>query len=130
MLYALQRRGQVELCLLSNYSCWYELVDAQLKLQRFFPPHRTILSYRIGVRKPETQAFQAACDALGLPPVQCLFVDDRASNCAAAQELGMRTAVCRTAADLRNALFAAGLLPATAALSAAPTRGSDLTAVL
>lgn len=34
------------------------------------------MSYKIGARKPETAAFNAAAAALSLPPASCAFVDD------------------------------------------------------
>ena len=34
------------------------------------------MSYKIGARKPETAAFNAAAAALSLRPASCAFVDD------------------------------------------------------
>jgi putative hydrolase of the HAD superfamily len=46
-------------------------------------------SARLGVAKPEPGIYLAAAVAAGLPPERCLFVDDSATNVAAARTLGM-----------------------------------------
>jgi putative hydrolase of the HAD superfamily len=48
-----------------------------------------VLSGEVGMRKPEEEIFLHAADTLGLPPAQCVFVDDLAANIAAAQACGM-----------------------------------------
>ena len=45
------------------------------------------------VPKPERAAFEAVLTALGAAAADCLFIDDRADNCATARALGMRTVV-------------------------------------
>ena len=46
-------------------------------------------SARIGAAKPEPAIYLAAAVAAGVPPERCLFVDDSATNVAAARALGM-----------------------------------------
>ena len=48
-----------------------------------------VLSGEVGMRKPEQEIFLHAADTLGLPPAQCVFVDDLEANIAAAQACGM-----------------------------------------
>lgn len=49
-----------------------------------------LLSYEVGVKKPDPRIFQAACDELGLPPREVLMVgDDREADTGAAH-LGCR----------------------------------------
>ena len=48
-----------------------------------------VLSGEVGMRKPEQEIFLHAAQTLGLPPQECVFVDDMAPNVAAAQALGM-----------------------------------------
>lgn len=43
----------------------------------------------LGVRKPAPEPYLAAADALGVPPAECLFVDDMPVNCRGAEEVGM-----------------------------------------
>ena len=46
----------------------------------------------VGLRKPEREIYELTLERLGdgLRASDCVFVDDREDNCAAAQELGMR----------------------------------------
>lgn len=48
-----------------------------------------VSSARLGVAKPEPAIYLAAAVAAGVPPERCLFVDDSATNVAAARTLGM-----------------------------------------
>ncbi|MFF8268306.1 HAD family hydrolase [Streptomyces sp. NPDC016562] len=64
------------------------------------------LSCRIGSAKPEAAAYQWCLGALGLPPQDVLFVDDRADNVRAARELGMQGHVFTSPEGLRAVLEA------------------------
>ena len=58
---------------------------------RYF--HRIITSEEVGVEKPDARMFQAALEALGLPPSDCLVVGDEvASDLIPAAQLGFLTA--------------------------------------
>lgn len=46
-------------------------------------------SYEVGRAKPDPQIYHRALDALGAPPHETLFVDDRPMNVEAAQALGL-----------------------------------------
>ena len=48
-----------------------------------------VISYQVGMIKPEEGIYKALLDKYGLDPAQCLFFDDRAENAIAAKELGM-----------------------------------------
>ena len=51
-----------------------------------------LYSARLGRNKPAPEAYEAALAAAGWPdPANTLFVDDRDSNCQAAQTLGIPT---------------------------------------
>lgn len=64
------------------------------------------LSCRIGSAKPEPAAYQWCIRALGLPPEDVLFVDDRADNVRAARELGLQGHVFTSPEGLLAALEA------------------------
>ncbi len=49
-----------------------------------------LYSHEIGVEKPDPRAYAITCEQLGVPPEDCLFVDDVAANVAAARAIGMR----------------------------------------
>lgn len=46
-------------------------------------------SARLGTAKPDPKIYLAAAEKAGTPPRRCLFVDDSATNTAAAEALGM-----------------------------------------
>ncbi|MCO5170935.1 MAG: HAD-IA family hydrolase [Planctomycetes bacterium] len=107
LLARLAARG-VEMHALSNYPCWYELVEAAVGLSRYVP--WTFVSCRTGVRKPDPEAYLGAARALGRAPGACLFVDDRPRNVAAAEAVGMPALRFTSTADLAAALEARGVL--------------------
>ena len=95
--------------LLSNYPEWYALCDERLGVFRFVEP--SFVSCKTGLRKPSPEAYLHACRGLGLTPAQCLFVDDREPNCAAARALDMdEVRFDGDAARLRGELSQRGLL--------------------
>lgn len=49
----------------------------------------TVISGEVGMRKPEERIFQYTFDLVGLPPDQCIFIDDLEHNIRAAAALGM-----------------------------------------
>ncbi len=48
-----------------------------------------VLSFEVGSRKPEPGIYQALIRQIGLPPPECLFVDDKVPFVEAAHEQGM-----------------------------------------
>jgi putative hydrolase of the HAD superfamily len=79
------RRAGIRTCLLSNSwgtkdyprDVFPELFDAW------------VISAEVGMRKPEERIFLLAAGKLGLPPGQCVFIDDIQANVDAAEALGM-----------------------------------------
>ncbi len=63
----------------------------------------------LGVRKPDPAIFRIACRVLQQEPSDCLFVDDRAVNVEAAQQVGVRAMQYRSAAVLRADLHSRGV---------------------
>jgi putative hydrolase of the HAD superfamily len=84
LLRALRKAG-IRTCLLSNSwgnndyprEVFPELFDAW------------VISGEVGMRKPEERIFLLAARKLGLPPEQCVFIDDIQANVDAATALGM-----------------------------------------
>ena len=93
---------------LSNYPSWYRRIEERLGLSRWL--EWSFVSCETGVRKPDPEAYLGAARALRLPAERCVFVDDRADNCAAARAVGMDAIRFEGAAALRDALGARGLL--------------------
>ena len=51
----------------------------------------TVISGEVGVRKPSPEIYELGARAIGLPPAECVFVDDLPGNLKPARELGMAT---------------------------------------
>jgi putative hydrolase of the HAD superfamily len=48
-----------------------------------------IESSKVGVRKPDPAIYRMMCEALGVAPAACLYLDDLGVNCKGAGEVGM-----------------------------------------
>ena len=48
-----------------------------------------IESAKAGVRKPDPRIYAMMCDALGVSPAECVYLDDLGINCKPAAALGM-----------------------------------------
>ena len=48
-----------------------------------------VISREVGMRKPEERIFRHAVDLIGLPPGQCVFIDDLEANVTAAEAIGL-----------------------------------------
>jgi HAD superfamily hydrolase (TIGR01509 family) len=81
----LQQRG-VRMAVVSD--AWPELpaLHAALGMDGFFEAYA--ISAELGCHKPDPRMYRHASDALGLPPDDCLFLDDDPSLVAAAIALG------------------------------------------
>ena len=71
-----------------------------------------IESSKAGVRKPDPRIYQMMCDALGVAPDQCVYLDDLGINCKPAAMLGMHAIKVvgedQLLADLATAVGLAG----------------------
>ena len=78
-----------ELALVSN--CFVGLSDilSALNLTPFFK--HIILSYDVGVTKPDKQIYLIALRKLGLQPNECIFVSDQISDLEGAREVRLKT---------------------------------------
>jgi putative hydrolase of the HAD superfamily len=65
-------------------------------------------SSKVGIRKPDPAIYRLACDALGVTPERCVYLDDLGINCKPAAALGMAaikvSASKQALADLEIAL--------------------------
>jgi putative hydrolase of the HAD superfamily len=59
----------------------------------------TVISGEVGIRKPMPEIYEMGAQAIGLPPAECVFVDDLPGNLKPARELGMATVHHRSAAE-------------------------------
>jgi putative hydrolase of the HAD superfamily len=72
-------------------------------------------SARLGLAKPDTEAFRTVAKLLDVPVERCLFIDDTRPNVEGAREAGMRAEPFVDVDALRELLEEAGLLGGTAA---------------
>jgi epoxide hydrolase-like predicted phosphatase len=67
-----------------------------------------VISGVVGIRKPAPEIYSMGAEAVGLPPSECVFVDDLGFNLKPAKELGMATVLHadaeRTVAELEELL--------------------------
>lgn len=89
-----------------------------------------VISSECGMRKPEEEIFRHAADLLGLPPEQCIFIDDIEANITAAQALGMtgvhHVEAAQTVAEVEDLLGLHLDRPTTPAGHAAPADGNTM----
>jgi putative hydrolase of the HAD superfamily len=57
-----------------------------------------VISGEVGLHKPQPEIFKLGCERIGLPPQECVFVDDLRENCDGAEAVGM-TAILHRGAD-------------------------------
>jgi epoxide hydrolase-like predicted phosphatase len=79
------RAAGIQTCLLSN--SWGKEGYPREVFPELFDAW--IISGEVGLRKPEEEIFLLAAAQLGLPPEQCVFIDDIQANVDAATALGM-----------------------------------------
>lgn len=92
----------------SNYPVWYQRIEERLGLSRFLD--WSFVSCRTGLRKPAPEAYAHVLRELGVSGEHCVFIDDRASNCEAAQQSGIRAVQFEGIDALRASLREVGLL--------------------
>lgn len=93
---------------LSNYPPWYAWIEARCGLARHLDS--AFLSFDLGVRKPDPDAYLIPCARLGITASDALFVDDREVNCEGARAVGMDAIRFDDAVSLRRALETRGVL--------------------
>ncbi len=57
-----------------------------------------VISAEVGMHKPQPEIFRLGAERVGLPPEECVFVDDLRENCEGAEAVGM-TAVLHRGAE-------------------------------
>ena len=63
-----------------------------------------LLSYQVGVKKPDPSIFQMAISRLAVDADEIVFIDDQENNVEAADKLGMHGLVFQNADQLRKDL--------------------------
>lgn len=82
-------RTKYRLALVSNCAVGLSEVLKALGVRNFF--ECVVLSYEIGVRKPDRRIYLKALRGLKLEPNECIFVADEISDLEGAREVGLKT---------------------------------------
>jgi len=64
-----------------------------------------IYSYQVGMTKPDPEIYLLAAKQLNVEPDECIFVDDIAEFCRAAEKLGMKSIVYDSFLDFKKKLI-------------------------
>ncbi len=87
-LRALRARG-LRTAIVSNCDHATRPIVDELGLER--EADAVVLSFEVGVAKPDAGIYRAALDALGARPEEAVFVDDQAWYCEGAEAIGIRS---------------------------------------
>jgi HAD superfamily hydrolase (TIGR01509 family) len=68
-----------------------------------------VLSYEVGVMKPHARIYEVAIEKAAAKAEECLFIDDREENIAAAKGLGIGTILFTPFTDLDHELRLKGI---------------------
>lgn len=102
------RNEGMPVALLSNIDERLAKIIRNFGLYEPFEP--CLLSYEIGVEKPDSKAYELLLQKLNLPATDIVFIDDRPENIEAAQKLGIDAILFESQAQLRNELSRRDLL--------------------
>lgn len=97
------RRAGMKLVLLSNTSrIHFEFVREQFSILEHFD--ELVLSYEVGLLKPDLKIFELAAQRANALPEQCFFTDDILENILAAREAGLHAEQFHNTEQLSQAL--------------------------
>lgn len=88
------RRSGIRTGLVSN-SWGLHRYDRELLAELF---DGVVISAEVGLRKPAPEIYALGAEAVGLPPAECIYVDDIGGNLKPARALGMTTVLHKDAA--------------------------------
>ena len=105
-------RASHKLGVLSNAdSSLRDRLEREMAIHHLF--HDIVCSAEVGMAKPEPAVYVMAAERLGIPPSDCVFVDDLDTNVEAARQVGMAGVLFRLdkGDDLRVQLAGLGVRP-------------------
>lgn len=101
-------RTRYRLLLLSNTNAMhFESIEANYPILRHFDDF--VLSYRVGMVKPDPAIYLYAATLAGCPAEECLFIDDLPENVAGAESIGMPAIVFSSLHQLEQEFTARGV---------------------
>lgn len=103
----LQSRGY-QTAMLSDVTQYQAEVIRKMGYYDLFSP--VLLSYEIGVKKPNPEAFEILLKTLQKPPSDVIFIDDRIENVQAAKNLGIDSIQFISPGQLKKDLLEKGIM--------------------
>jgi len=101
--YIVQLKSSYKIGLLSNVaSSWIHDEFLNADEQKLFDDF--VFSFQVGLTKPDLRIYKLAAKRLGVEPESCVFVDDTASYCAAAEQAGMKAVNYQNFGQMKNEL--------------------------
>jgi epoxide hydrolase-like predicted phosphatase len=92
---ALKKEGQYKIGLLSNIGIkWLDEFLPEEERRELFDD--VVLSYQVGMIKPDQKIFELTAERLGVEPNECVMIDDLLENVEAATAVGMNAIVYDT----------------------------------
>jgi putative hydrolase of the HAD superfamily len=104
------RQSKVRVAMLSNIDERLATFLRKWKLYEPFDP--CLLSYEIGIEKPDPKAFELLLQRLNLPAKDVVFIDDKPENVEAANQLGIHAILFESSEQIRQELTKKELFPA------------------
>jgi epoxide hydrolase-like predicted phosphatase len=97
------RKRHFKTSMLSNVGRGFvERIFEGLSIQDYFDD--IVLSSEVGFAKPDHEIFEMAAERLGVELYECVFIDDRARFCSAAEALGMKALLYKSLDKLKKDL--------------------------
>lgn len=99
--YITQKRSSYKIGLLSNIATnWIH--DSFLTAEEAAIFDAYILSFEVGMTKPDPRIYQMAAEKLGVQPEECIFIDDGEANCQGAVAIGMQAVLYHDFSQAKN----------------------------
>ncbi len=100
-------KAKYRLAIISNATEFH----SKLKLEKGVYSHFdvVVLSYQVGLAKPQKEIFEHALNKLKLNAGECIFIDDKIENIAAAKSLGFKAIHFKDAEQLASELKGLGV---------------------
>ena len=97
----LKQKG-IKLAALSNVIRSHSQVNDEKGIYRLFDVR--ILSYKVGLKKPDPRIYQLTLKKLGTKPEETVFIDNKLQNVEAARNLGFKGIYYKSPEQLRKSL--------------------------
>lgn len=102
------KKANYKLAMLSNnIPDFFEDNNEKNHVRKYFDS--VILSYEVGLAKPDLRIYELALSKIGLKANECIYIDDMSKNLPTAQQLGMKAIQFKGLDILKNELIYCGV---------------------